>query len=59
LIGAEETVNEIDIFEDKVVLYTSNITQSIVKVYEMEQILELAILEAEQSKIFFQTGKGN
>jgi hypothetical protein len=41
------------------VLYTSNITQSIVKVYEMEQILELATLEAEQSKIFFQTGKGN
>jgi hypothetical protein len=35
------------------VLYTSNITQSIVKVYEMEQILELATLEAEQSKIFF------
>jgi hypothetical protein len=35
------------------VLYTSNITQSIVKVYEMEQILGLATLEAEQSKIFF------
>lgn len=32
-------------------LYTSNITQSIVKVYEMEQILGLATLEAEQKKL--------
>ena len=41
-LESQEFLNEIDIFEDKIVLYSTIITKSSVKVYDMQKLFNLA-----------------